>query len=170
MPAHWRHGSAATALVLLTCGCAESASLDPGATVAEPPPCRPDRGAPITERELKAALDAEGIRLLRDSDCSGDELLLSNITDAVPYEQENVIRASESHIFCELYADGSSPRIERFVWRNDPDPTHLRVLNVACDIYPETPEHTDTLEEALRRLPGVNDLPSTVPNEDAVRD
>jgi hypothetical protein len=54
--------------------------------------------------------------------------------------------------------------------RNDPFPTYLRVLNVACDIYPESREQTDTLEQALRRLPGVNDLPSTVPSEDAVRD
>lgn len=119
---------------------------------------------------MKAALDAEGIRLLRGSDCSGDELELSNITDAVPYEQEDVIMASEGHIFCQLFTEGSSPRIERFVWRNDPHPTYLRVFNVACDIYPETREQTDTLEEALRRLPGVSELPSRVPSEDAVRD
>jgi hypothetical protein len=119
---------------------------------------------------LKVALDAEGIRLLRDSDCSGDELELSNLTDAVPYKQEDVIRASEGHIFCDLYPEGSSPRIERFVWRNDPDPTYLDVLNVSCAIYPETREQTDALEQALRRLPGVSDQPSTVPSEDAVRD
>jgi len=81
-----------------------------------------------------------------------------------------VIRASDSHIFCALYSEGSSPRIERFVWSNDPHPTHLRVLKVTCDIYPETRDHTDTLEDALRRLPGVSDLPSTLPSEDAIRD
>lgn len=170
MPARWRYRGAAAVLVLLACGCAGGASPDGGTTVVEPPPCRPDRGAPITEPELKAALDAEGIRLLRDSDCSGDELELSNITDAVPYEQEDAIMASEGRIFCELYPEGSSPRIERFVWRNDPDPTYLDVLNVSCAIYPETREQTDALEQALRRLPGVSDLPSTVPSEDAVRD
>jgi hypothetical protein len=169
MPARWRSRSSAAVLVVFASGCAGGASPDAGTTVVEPPPCRPDRGAPITERGLKAALDAEGIRLLRDSDCS-DELELSNITDAVPYEKEDTIRASEGHIFCELYPDGSSPRIERFVWRNDPHPTYLRVLNVSCAIYPESREQTDTLEEALRSLPGVSDLPSTVPSEDAVRD
>ena len=138
---------------------------------AEPPPCRPDAGAPITERELKAALAAEGIRLFRERDCLGDELvLLSNLTDAVPYEQEDVIRASEGHIICELYPTGSSRRIERFVWRNDPDPTYLDVLNVTCSIYPERRQQTDVLERAIRRLQGVSDLPSTVPSEDAVRD
>jgi hypothetical protein len=101
----------------------------------------------------------------------GDELvLLSNITDAVPYEQKDVIMASEGHIFCELYPEGSSRRVERFVWRNDPDPTYLDVLNVACSIYPESHGQTDALERAIRRLPGVSDLPSTVPSEDAVRD
>jgi hypothetical protein len=170
MPAEWRSFSAAAVLVLLGGGCAGGPSPVEVTTVAEPPPCRPDHGAPITERELKAALDAEAIRLLRDSDCSSDELQLSNITDAVPYQQEDVIRASEGHIFCDLYPEGSSPRIERFVWRNDPHPTYLRVLNVSCAIYPEIREQTDTLELALRRLPGVSDLPSTVPSEDAVRD
>jgi hypothetical protein len=121
-------------------------------------------------RELKAALDAEGIRLLRDSDCSGDQLEFSNLTDAIPYEQKGVIRASESHISCDLYPEGSSRRVHRFGWRNDPYPTYLDVLNVGCAIYPETRDHTDTLEDALRRLPGVSDLPSTVPSEDAVPD
>jgi hypothetical protein len=49
-------------------------------------------------------------------------------------------------------------------------PTYLDVLNVGCAIYPQTRDHTDTLEDALRRLPGVSDLPSTVPSEDAVPD
>lgn len=45
---------------------------------------------------------------------------------------------------------------------------YLDVLNVGCAIYPETRDHTDTLEAALRRLPALSDLPSTVPSEDAV--
>ena len=138
--------------------------------MAEPELCRPEAGAPITERELKAAMDAEGIRLLRESDCSGDELALSNLTAAVPYEEEGVIRASEGHILCDLYPEGSDRRIYRYVWRNDPDPTSLDVLNVGCSIFPENRGQTDTLEQALRRLPGVSDLPSKLPSEDAVRD
>jgi hypothetical protein len=169
MPARWRSYGVAAVLALLACGCA-GASSD-GGTEAVEPPCRPDHRAPITERELKAALDAEGIRLLRDSDCSGEELGLSNITDAVSSEQVDVILASEGHVFCDLYTkDTFSPRIERFVWRNDPDPTYLDVLNVSCAIYPETREQTDVLEHALRRLPGVSELPSTLPSDDAVRD
>lgn len=170
VPPRLRLCSTAAVLALLASGCA-GASPDEGSTLAEPPPCRSDYGAPITERELRAALAAEGVRLLRDSGCSGAELELSNLTEAVPIEQEDVIRASEGHIFCSVYAEGSFPgRLERFVWRNDPDATHLRVFNVDCDIYPETRDQTDTLEQALRRLPGVSDLPSTVPSDDAVRD
>ena len=59
-----------------------------------------------------------GFGLLRESDCSGDELALSNLTDA--------------------------------------DPTYVDVLNVGCAILPENEEQTDTLEQALRRLPGVS--------------
>jgi hypothetical protein len=166
----WRHPAAFAVLLLLVCGCV--GGTDPQATGVEPPPCRPGDGAPITEKSLKAALAAEGIRLLRRSDCLGDELvLLSNLTDAVPYQQEDAIMASEGHVFCELYPTAvASRRIERFVWRNDSDPTHLYVLNVACSIYPEDQRQTDALEGALRRLPGVSNRPTTVPSSDAIRD
>jgi hypothetical protein len=56
------------------------------------------------------------------------------------------MRASESHVSCDLCPEGSSRRIHRFVWRNDPNPTYLDVLNVGCAIYPETRDHTDALE------------------------
>lgn len=111
--------------------------------------------------------------MYRDEECfAGDALvLLSNITDAVPLEREEEIMASQGHIWCQIYETGvSSARLQRFVWRNDPDPTMLRVLNVTCDIFPETIRQTDAAERALRRLPGVSRLPSTVPSEDAVRD
>jgi len=126
MLTRWRDRTSVAVLVLLACGCAGGASSDREATVAGPPPCRPDRGAPITEREPKGALDAEGVRLLRASDCSGDELELSNITDAVPNDQEDAIMASDGHIFCELSPEAPSPRLERFAWRNDPDPAYVR--------------------------------------------
>src|SRR5687768_5589578 len=124
--------------------------------MTEPPPCRPGRGAPVTERALKEALAAEGIRLYRDDECFETVLaVLSNITEAVPGEREDAIVSSQGHIFCEVYDSGGSPRIERFVWRNDPDPTYVRVHNVSCGIYPETTRQTDALERALRTLPGV---------------
>jgi hypothetical protein len=159
-------------LAPLACGCAGGASPGAGETSAEPPPCRQGVGTPITERALKAALAAEGIRLYRERDCFADELvLLSNLTDAVPDEQEDEIMASQGHILCGLHSAGaSSRRVERFVWRNDPDPTYVRVLNVSCAIYPENHRQTDTLERAIRRLPGVSRLPSALPSEDAVRD
>ena len=157
-------------LAVTAAACAGT-DADPGVQPAEPPPCRPGRGAPVTERALKEAFAAEGIRLYRDDDCFDSVLaVLSNITDAVPGEREEAILSSQGHIFCEVYDSGASTRIERFVWRYDPHPTYVRVLNVDCGIYPETIRQTDAVERALRRLPGVSRLPSTVPSADAVRD
>jgi hypothetical protein len=97
-------------------------------------------------------------------------VLLSNLAD-VPSERTDEIVASQGHIICGLYAGGSSShRVERFVWRNDHDPTYVRVLNVNCSIYPKNHRQTDTLERAIRRLPGVSDLPSALPSKDAVSD
>ena len=109
--------------------------------------------------------------MYRDDDCFDSVLaVLSNIPDAVPGEREEAILSSQGHIFCEVYDSGASTRIERFVWRYDPHPTYVRVLNVDCGIYPETIRQTDAVERALRRLPGVSRLPSTVPSAGAVRD
>ena len=156
------------AVVASACG---SESVVRTRTVAEPPPCRPGRGAPITERALKIAFAAEGIRMYRDKDCFDSELvLLSNITDAVPREREDATVTSEGHIWCQVYAGGTSARIFRYVWRNDPRPTFVEALNVSCSIYPETIRQTDTVERILRRLPGVHRLPSAVPSPDAVHD
>jgi hypothetical protein len=160
-------------LAVLASACAGTGSGEGSRTGAEPPVCRPGRGDPITEQALKQAFAREGIRLHRDGDCfvEGALVLLSNLTEAVPSEAEDGILASQGHIWCAVWeTGGSSARLERFVWRNDPDPTMLRVLNVTCDIFPATTGQTDAVEQALRRLPGVSPLPSTVPSPDAVHD
>jgi hypothetical protein len=153
---------------LLTVGCGTYNR----AIGTEPKPCLPGTTSPVSERALKRALGTEGIQLLRDDRCyPGTVVTLSNITDIVPYEEEAAIVAAESQIFCNISrSDGFGTRIERFVWRNDSHPTYLRVLNVVCSIYPEKKEHTDTLERALRRLPGVSTAPTTVPSADAIHD
>jgi hypothetical protein len=158
-------------LVLIAAACAGSAP-DGSSEPAEPPPCRPGQAAPVSERAFKKALAAEGIRLRRDAQCLGRELvLLSNITDAISSDQEDSIMASQGHIICELYEEKvTSARIERYVWRNDPDPTYLAVLNIHCAVFPETRTQTDAVERALRSFPGVSPLPRTVPSADAVPD
>ena len=138
----------------------------------EPRACRPGRGSPVDEQELRRALASEGIKLYRDDRCYGASLsTLSNITTSLPYEEERAVRASEGSIFCDISARNIfGPQMERFVWRNDPTPTELRVLNVSCSIYPETRAQTDRLERALRRLSGVSRAPTSLPSSDAIRD
>jgi hypothetical protein len=120
---------------------------------------------------LKTALAARQIQLYRDDRCYPGKLVtLSNVAGPVRHEQKDAIMASEGHIFCHVYGKSYGPRIERFVWRNDPDPTYIRVFNVDCAIYPERKAQTDELEQAIRRLPGVSDRPATLPSPDATHD
>ncbi len=60
--------------------------------------------------------------------------------------------------------------MERFVWRNDTNPTYPRVLNVDCAISPSKRADTAALERALRGLPVVSAQPTTVPSSDAIHD
>jgi hypothetical protein len=107
-----------------------------------------------------------------NSHCSPDSrerVALSNT--AVPYDEQSDVVSSEGDISCVLlHRNIMGSRIERFVWRNDPAPTYVRVLNVHCSIYPENAGHTDTLEQAIRQLPGVSTKPATVPNSYAIHD
>ncbi len=137
----------------------------------EAQPCRSSPGVPITENALKQALAARGIQVYRDDRCHGNDVAsLSNLADPVPYDQHEGITAAEGHIFCDVHPQGLGAQLERFVWRNDPNPVHVRVLNVSCSIYPDRREHVDTLEEALRELPGVSTAPAALPSSDAIRD
>ena len=144
---------------------------EPRTAAVEAQPCRSSAGDPITETALKQALAARGIQLYRDDRCHGDDVAsLSNLADPVPYEQQEGITAAEGHIFCDVHPKDLGAQLERFVWRNDPNPVHVRVLNVSCAIYPERREHVDTLEQALRDLPGVSTAPAALPSSDAIRD
>lgn len=81
------------------------------------------------------------------------------------------LQDSSGSVFCDVYLENLyGARIERFVWRNDHDPTYLRVLNVDCGIYPETRADTDRLEHAFRDLPGVSTKSAIVPSADAIHD
>jgi hypothetical protein len=155
-------------LAFLGAGCAAS---DP-TPVAEPKQCRAGAGEPITERALRDAFRREGIELLRDDRCWSDVLVsLSNVADAVPYPEQDGIGERQGILFCDLLRSNIvGSRIERFVWRNDPMPTYLRVLNVDCAIYPNAPEHTNRVERALRRLPGVSPDATGLPSSDAIHD
>ena len=160
------------AFLAASCATSNGKSGSSGTTTSVAKKCRAGTASPINERALQGALGVKGIQAYRVDNCAPDALVrLSNVTDAVPYEQEQDVVASEGHILCDIYrTDIFGSRIERFVWRNDPRPTYLRVLNVDCAIYPESNEHTDTLEQAVRQLPGVSAQPTTLPSSGAIHD
>ncbi len=119
---------------------------------------------------MKRALAGRGIQLYRDDNCAPGALAALSNT-AVPYERQEAVISSEGDIHCDLYPeDVFGSRIERFVWRNDHEPTYVSVLNVGCAIYAQRLANTDSLERGLRRLPGVSALPAKVPSSDAMPD
>jgi hypothetical protein len=163
------HATTALLTALAALGCAGEESRSERTEAAA---CRKGAAAPITEREIRDAFTAEGIQLYRRSDCFGDELvLLSNIAEGISSEEEDDALADSGAVYCEVYGDQvSGARLQRFVWRNDPDPIHLRTLNLNCSYYPENRRQTDVVEQAIRRLRGVDPRPSVVPSDDAMRD
>jgi hypothetical protein len=108
--------------------------------------------------------------------CTGDELvMLSNFPETLPpldrLDEEEAILDEEGQVFCEIYDSADlSPRLRRYVWKNDPRPTYLEVLNLLCAHFPEDRSQTDMVERAIRRLEGVDPRPSVVPSSDAVHD
>jgi hypothetical protein len=126
---------------------------------SSPEPCRPGTASPIAERLLTKTLRQRGFAVHRADQCDGDPRTLVQLED------------TSGILFCDvLEKDIFGPRIERFVWRNDPRPTYLRVLNVDCAIYPERSGDADRLERAFRALPSVSAQPTGVPSADAVHD
>ena len=159
-------------LVAAGCGTSKEPTEANRASSSETEPCLPGTASPITERTLVSTFGAQGIQLHRDhkDNCAPDALLALSNT-AVPYEEQVRVREAEGDIFCHVYpTDIWGPRIKRFIWRNDPDPTRINVLNVGCAHYPERAGQTDKLEQAFRQLPGVSSQPTTVPSSDAVHD
>ena len=150
----------------LLAGCSEpvDATSEP-----EAKPCRARAGNPVSEGALKRAFRSEGIRLYRDDRCYPEALVsLSNAADPLTPDEQDAARTRDGHIFCEVLAKEWGSLVERFVWRNDPQPTYVRVFNVDCAVYPQTIEQTNRVESALRRLPGVDPGPSVLPSGDAI--
>jgi hypothetical protein len=156
---------------LVAAGCGKESTASNRTTTSEPKPCLPGSASPVSERTLVSTFRAQGIQLHRDDNCAPDALLALSNTAVPTYEQEVRVREAEGDIFCDVYPTKIwGGRIERFVWRNDPDPTYVNVLNVSCAHYPEDGVQTDKLEQAFRKLPGVSSQPTTVPSSDAVHD
>jgi hypothetical protein len=152
----------AACVVVIGAGCTSADSITGES-------CAPGPGAPIDEKTLKRAFAAEGIALGRDGSCSaGVVASLSNTPGTMVGEEYDTITAAEGNVLCDVYEPdvGSPSRIERWVWLNDPTPVNVRVLNVSCSVFTENSEHTDAVERAFRRLPGVSHLPAIVPSED----
>lgn len=102
-------------------------------------------------------------------------MMLSNFPETLPpldrLDEEEAILDEEGQVFCEIYEKADlSPRLRRYVWKNDPRPTYLEVLNLLCAHFPEDRSQTDMVERAIRRLEGVDPRPSVVPSSDAVHD
>ncbi len=153
----------AVAFVAFAAGCAGSDEEKPA-----PPPCPPKLASPVSERAFKRALSDHGIRVFRDGPCDREGTSFSNTAGAASYDD---VATVQGDISCDLHvANVFGARLERFVWRNDREPTYLRVLNVDCSIYAVERAQTDGLERALRSLRGVSAAPSTVPSRDAVHD
>jgi hypothetical protein len=158
------------AITLLTGGCGGAGDGDSSAPTR---PCRAGAASPIDERTLLQAFAAEGIVLYREDRCHSLPGTVISLTNIGPSDDYDSNAGTEGHILCELFGDDpgvTTRRIERFAWRNDPTPTHIRVLNVSCGVFTDETAHTDAVERAFRRLPGVSRMQATVPSADAVRD
>jgi hypothetical protein len=150
---------AGAALILATTG-ATSEAAKPNQLVSSPAPCRAGTPAPISEAVFKRALALRGFTLHREHDlCVPDPRLLVTLSDAGAY------------LNCFIYRRNVfGSRLQRFVWRNDPRPTYLRVLNVECGFYAESRSSTDNVERGFRRLPGVSSQSTTLPSPAAIHD
>jgi hypothetical protein len=122
-------------------------------------PCRPGTGAPISELLLRRTLSANGFGEIRRDHgyCFNDPRKLSAVV------------SNRALIACSVYGKSYGRRIYRYVWRNDPSPTYIGVLNVSCTVG-NPRDVTNLLEKALRELPGVSTKPAYVPSPDAQPD
>jgi hypothetical protein len=148
------------ASVYLLAGCTISSEPDRS---TEATACAKGTAAPVDEKTLKRAFSAEGITLHCDDRSTALPGALVSLTSS---------NDEEIDVLCELYPRDAARgnRIRRFVWLNDPTPTHVDVLNVVCGVFAEQTTETDAVERAFRRLPRVSAAPTTVPSEDAVHD
>ena len=160
MLAATRQGVGVSAALILATGCATASAAQPNRFDTTPGPCRAGTPAPIREPLFTRTLAARGFRLYRDADlCDPDPRMLVSLSD------------TDGYLYCYVYRKNIfGSRLQRFVWRNDPRPTYVRVLNVECGIYAVSRSTTDNLERAFRRLPGVSAKSSTVPSAGAIHD
>ena len=165
---------AALVVLALVTGCAQETQKDRSKSAAEPPPCNPERGRPISEATLKKVLAQRGIRLYRDDRClefqnpnapapdpnatprnpNAPQATLRNSRDSLEGKR---VFSEEGDIFCDVYKkDTAGAKLERIKYEGDEE-THMEVLNVTCTIYPDSPEQIDALADALAQLPGVSE-------------
>ena len=144
----------ASAVLLVAAGCSTSTEYEKLPAPSDQRPCRPGTGAPISEQLLRKTLRANGVGTMRRDHerCDTDARVLSELSSDSWFVSCTVFRTS-------LFGR----RIERYVYFNDTSPTYVRVLNVACAVQ-NPREVTDTLEKALRKLPGVSTKPTFAPN------
>jgi hypothetical protein len=154
----------ALAVVAILSGCAQETETEQA--LAEPAPCSPGRGRPISEATLKAVLAHRGIQLRRDDRCDtfrnpstrrlDPKAPLATLRNSAEDDSDWAV-STQGDIFCQIERRNAfGTKLERRKYEGEEE-THLRTLNVLCTIYPETPEQIDALAAALSQLPGVRD-------------
>jgi hypothetical protein len=153
----------ALAVVALLSGCAQETETEHAQ--AEPAPCSPGQGRPISEATLRAVLARRGIQLRRDDRCEtfrnpntqrlDPRAPLATLRNRAEADQNDGVVSIQGDVFCQVERRNTfGPKLEPLKYESDEE-THLRALNVLCTIYPETPEEIDALAGALSQLPGV---------------
>ena len=151
-------GVAAAALVV---GCAQNEQPQSGTSTRDPGDCKGGDTAPLTVDELLDGLRAAGYDVYVDPGCSdvSASWALSNTSIDVhelgPEDFERA-QAREGAISCKLFdaleGQGATVTVTHF---EGEDWTHLRTLNVSCDITPDPAkqaEQIDRLEQTLNEL------------------
>ena len=164
----------ALASMALLAGCGQQ-QAETDRAASEPPPCNPERAAPISEATLKRIFARDGIHLYRDDRCAefrepdepppdpsatphnpnAPQATLRNSRSSIEYDR---VSSTEGDIFCELYrghrlepGQRRATRLRRIRYEGDEE-THLSFFNVDCTIYPESPGQVDSLAAALLHL------------------
>ena len=144
------------ALLALGAACAD-APADEETLEPEEAPCH-GRPAPVDEEEIVRMLGRYGFELVREDFCAGYEkgapaAMYTNIPSRMSEAEADIVFASDSQVWCDLYRRSRFGREMRRTRENAEEEVVLRVLNVECGIYESNPWHVERLGLALKQLP-----------------
>ena len=113
--------------------------------------------APVREQQLVDTLARYGFELSREDTCVGaagePAAMFTNIPESIFDKPEaDVIFASDSQVWCELYAQSRFTGEVRRTRLVEEEEVAVRVHNVECRIYEVDAWHVERLALALKRL------------------